>query len=471
MSKAIKRPTSAMEDPEDLKIVKQSRLDSPQQQQHESHKLSSFHIHGTIDSEQRELNPIGAWLESLSPTLRRRRHSDSAIMDINLISRQSKLHSSADLPASNKFNVYGVPLTPRPIVSEQSLSSQDPASRSIDGSYATGRSFSSNQSESTVNGVNSESYRSMNLAFNNIYVDCFGEDMQPLVRQYAEDILRRVPSQNQPGSLSDFDVFRLSLRIPSLAEADEGTLRGQMITFFPSGFDFKLSDGTQALAMCEDLPWTRLGLPSTSASGALAYPVATPKPDHLFGYTRACFPPPIDFLPVGGSYGWPTSRSPWPFLMMEFKSRSCGGNPWAAENKNAGSGSHSVNCIEKLLSYVRPAQDRQVTDSIAFSCVIDSYSATTWVHWLELEGDNARSGPKPRFVSSEVDTGLFKRVEEIARFNTNMQNILSWGIGERLDMIKGALSTIRNNPTLLELAPSVEEGGMEHVEVGEDAYD
>jgi len=65
----------------------------------------------------------------------------------------------------------------------------------------------------------------MNLAFNNIYVDCFGEDMLPLVRQYAEDILRRVPSQNQPGFLSEFDLFRLSLRIPSLAEADEGTLR------------------------------------------------------------------------------------------------------------------------------------------------------------------------------------------------------------------------------------------------------
>jgi len=67
-----------------------------------------------------------------------------------------------------------------------------------------------------------------------------------------------------------------------------------------------------------------------------------------------------------------------------------------------------VNCVEKLLGYVRPAQDRKITESVAFSCVLDNYSATIWVHWLEFKGDSVESGDEPRFVSSELDTYLFK---------------------------------------------------------------
>jgi len=35
-----------------------------------------------------------------------------------------------------------------------------------------------------------------------------------------------------------------------------------------------------------------------------------------------------------------------------------------------------------------------------------------------------------------------------------MQNILEWGAGERLDMIKGALATIQDNPSLLRMGLS-----------------
>lgn len=133
----------------------------------------------------------------------------------------------------------------------------------------------------------------------------------------------------------------------------------------------------------------------------------------------------------------PTTATYWPFFVAEFKSGSRGGTRWVAENQNAGTGCHCVNSMETLLKYTRK-QDlpRQIIDSLAFSCVADADFGSLWVHWLESETDN---GPR-RFVSSEVDSYLFKKPADLRQFRASVRNIIEYGINERLPIIKEALA-------------------------------
>lgn len=430
MSHAIKRQTSEMEDPEDRQIIEQQRSNRSKVQFGVS-KPPSLQISDIMYSNPRKLGPIDSWLEGVSPTPRRRRHSDSA-----LISMGSKGSGNMD----------------RSLITERSLDNQENGfglAVPSDGS-STRQTLSTNQP--TNNLLASPNYQRHNLTFNGIYIDYYGFDMPVSVRTYTEDVLHRNP-KSEPSPLSDDHAVQIRLKISMLVEPEEATFNIEIISLLPTGKNIVLPNGKMALLVGADLPWDRLGLPLTPAG--VACPVTTPKSDRHFGYPVYCFRPSSILVdPSIYHYANPTSGNNWPFFMMEFKSRSYCGSGWVAENQNSSSGSHSVNCIEKLLGYVRPAQDRKTIESVALSCVLDNYSATIWVHWLELKGDSVESGDEPRFVSSELDTCLFKRLDDIVRLFTHMQNILEWGAGERLDMIKGALATIQNNPSLLKMGLS-----------------
>lgn len=73
-----------------------------------------------------------------------------------------------------------------------------------------------------------------------------------------------------------------------------------------------------------------------------------------------------------------------------------------------------------------------MTDSIAFSCVVESHNAAFWVHWRE-------TGEDPRFVSSEIGDYHFHRPRDIREFRSGVKNIIDYGLNERLAMIKSAL--------------------------------
>lgn len=87
-----------------------------------------------------------------------------------------------------------------------------------------------------------------------------------------------------------------------------------------------------------------------------------------------------------------------------------------------------------------------MTDSVCFTCAVDAHGASIWVHWHELPSDN--DDFELRYVSSEVDSYLFKRLDDIGRFHVAVRNIVDWGLGDRLTMIKKALRRLNENRPL-----------------------
>lgn len=73
-----------------------------------------------------------------------------------------------------------------------------------------------------------------------------------------------------------------------------------------------------------------------------------------------------------------------------------------------------INSIETLMSYTSQTDEHQITDSIAFSCVVDSHNASLWVQWRE-DGDD------PQFVSSEVEYYQFHRPRDIREFRSGVK--------------------------------------------------
>ena len=58
------------------------------------------------------------------------------------------------------------------------------------------------------------------------------------------------------------------------------------------------------------------------------------------------------------------------------------------------------------------------------------------------EPGNERDGIEPRFASSEVGFYHFHRPSDVRDFRASVKNIIDYGLGERLSMIKRALAEL-----------------------------
>lgn len=135
----------------------------------------------------------------------------------------------------------------------------------------------------------------------------------------------------------------------------------------------------------------------------------------------------------------PNTVNAWPFLVVEFKASSRNGSLWVAENQAAGAGAVCVNSLKKLLELAPREEQQLITDSMAFSCVINSTQAAVWVHWMEHEVDADTGEKTDSFTSAELDLYNFKKPAGIVAFRSSIQNIIEWGLGERLSLIKDSL--------------------------------
>ena len=283
----------------------------------------------------------------------------------------------------------------------------------------------SKESSNKSNRVRSPTYRNK-LARHRVHI-VSRMKTPAAVQSYANNIINR--KRHSPG-LSGQELDSTEKEISTLASNDEGSTVKQLssTSLFPTQAHY---DGRVALG--GGVPFHRAGLPFVS--GYNYPPIVAPRSDLHYGYPESSF---IDneYATMQHSrlkpYSQPTSANFWPFFAVEFKSQSRGGTSWVAENQNAGTGSHSVNSMEILMKYARGQRQRQITDTVFFSCVADTSSASIWVHWMD-------SNDHPRFSSSEVDLYSMKKPKDLVAFRASVRNIIDYGIDQRLTIIKDAL--------------------------------
>lgn len=267
------------------------------------------------------------------------------------------------------------------------------------------------------------------LKLHGVYVDAHGRTMPQAVRDYAQTIMEK--QRKSPG-LNEAEMAKVRKELYTLDSTDEDVTRMSLARtdLFPLSSDF--DDDTVAVG--GSIPFNLQGLPYTS--GRRFKPIAIPKPDLHYGYPSDSFNHAETMVMQRerlSPYAAPSTASYWPFFAVEFKSPSRGGTDWVAENQNAGTGAHSVNSVETLMSYTKNQEKRKITDSVFFSCVANASHATLWVHWRAL-------GDEPRIVSGEMNMFSFKKPDSLRTFHATVKNIIDHGINERLTRIKEALN-------------------------------
>ncbi|KAL9121622.1 MAG: hypothetical protein Q9187_001814 [Circinaria calcarea] len=297
-------------------------------------------------------------------------------------------------------------------------------------SFPASTSFSDSKEDSKQsNRVKSPSYRD-ELQSHSVYIDSYGMSIPAPIHSFAQKIIEK--ERTSPG-LKDEEILFIRKQLSALDNADEEITRTgfNRTSLFPTQADYD-----NAVATGANIPFDQKALPRVL--GFNFPPIVTPKPDLHYGYPRNSFNTPEYGVMRHNrldSYAHPNSANYWPFFAVEFKSSSRGGTHWVAENQNAATGSHCVNSIETLLNYTRGKEGREMTDSVAFSCVADANFASLWVHWQD-------SGNITRFMSSEMASYCFKRPNDLRAFRSSVRNIIDHGIDERLVMVKDALCNI-----------------------------
>ncbi|MCJ1482300.1 hypothetical protein MMC06_002463 [Schaereria dolodes] len=394
---------------------------------------------------------INQWLAELPPfSIRQSSRSDSF-----LVCNMNRRPESANKPRSaqstaRKSHSYQLP-SPRSLqaapASQTSMlrgspsyppalpSPYTPVSQQTTLSYTS--SFNPREDAKKSKRIRSPAYRD-ELKNHSVYIDSWGMSMPANVHGFAQKIIEK---ERTSPSLTDQEVAYTREQLCTLDNADEEVTRTGFAntSLFPRTLDYKVGVNNYSLAVGANLPFDPAALPYTPGSRYL--PIVTPIPDFHYGYPYQSFTksqsrlPEVLQHPRLRPYAQPNSSTYWPFFAVEYKSQSRLGSTWVAENQNAGTGAHCVNSIETLLNYTKTTEQRQITDSLAFSCVADSHNAALWVHWRE-------DGVDPRFVSSEIGYYHFHRPSDIRKFRSSVKNIIDYGLNERLLMIQNALSDI-----------------------------
>ncbi len=76
-----------------------------------------------------------------------------------------------------------------------------------------------------------------------------------------------------------------------------------------------------------------------------------------------------------------------------------------------------------------------MTDSVAFSCCVDSEDASLWIHWREVADQR-------RFFGSRIGRYDLHSSRGIREFRAAVRNIIDYGFGDRQSMINSALQDV-----------------------------
>lgn len=372
---------------------------------------------------------ISSWLSGV-PTKRRcstrRCHSDSALLQNMCLEQDGKIQ----LPS---------PRSQTPLAALAMLPPPAPSSRSGPSDPESGPSALS-QASASKERVKNPAYR-RELQKHRIFIRERDKSMPSPLRDQVDAVLQK--DRDSP-KLEATDIEKLEETLDELVDLEEANIRTSILQscLLPNRRDYKTLRQESSICTGLDLLFDRTALPRTAISSLRL--VSKPMPDWCLGYSSTVFGEPDSALQAALNhsrircYTQPTTGDvTLPWLSVEFKAPSRGGTAWVAENQNAGTGAHSVNSIETLLSWAGCPRPQNITDSISFSFVVVPQYATLWLHWREpLE-----SG-KFNFVSSKVHTYLFDIPDQLCDFQKHVHNIVDWGLSTRLEMIKDTLGKL-----------------------------
>lgn len=135
----------------------------------------------------------------------------------------------------------------------------------------------------------------------------------------------------------------------------------------------------------------------------------------------------------------------FPFLTVEWKSESHGGNALKARTQAARSGAAIVHAMRNLYAEVAPDHDLEnlsypdlVARTACFSCIICGWSIEVWVHWFRLDDRGI-----VQWHSTKIEeTRVTRYQDDFTDLHRVLHNIFDWGTTERLVQIRGVLETI-----------------------------
>ncbi|EEH17196.1 hypothetical protein PABG_07283 [Paracoccidioides brasiliensis Pb03] len=190
-----------------------------------------------------------------------------------------------------------------------------------------------------------------------------------------------------------------------------------------------------------NLLWTTEPLPMNPE---YLYHLAAPKPDRHYGYaheSEICWKDEemnVICHRTAQPYTQPTRENILPFLALEFKAEATGGTLYCAENQCAGSGTHSVASQRWFLKQAFPSQDPATTDAVAFVGTVSSRMAVFYIVWY--------SNIKARYIMSKIKAISLMEALDIQPCRDLVNNIMDYGMGQRLRRIREALAKLHPIP-------------------------
>lgn len=208
------------------------------------------------------------------------------------------------------------------------------------------------------------------------------------------------------------------------------------IVLDPRFLDFyQGSDYSGPIATSCGASFDRRGLP-----GWCFPDIATPEPDYCIGYSWEAFNGvERKVMQIYGleAHVMPTQMMFWPFLTFQFSANYSFEPQWMAENQNAATAIYAVNSMRTLFNHTSELPCDLMIDTVFFSCVAAEDQARLSVHWAE------GSPRQLSFCSAVVHEYDFRMAKNWHKLRAAVHNIIDYGIGERLTLIKKALAEIR----------------------------
>ncbi|KAI9854871.1 MAG: hypothetical protein M1813_000647 [Trichoglossum hirsutum] len=178
--------------------------------------------------------------------------------------------------------------------------------------------------------------------------------------------------------------------------------------------------------------------PALRLSVEMVGALGTPKPSLAFGYPDSSFDQRQasinDIYPdlAGLSRGLQH-----PFFFVQWKSSSTGGTAYDAQNQAMRTGAALVNARVDLCELASPLATPSSSDACVFSATIDSYTATTYIHWCATDESGNRN-----FHMNSLSDFILGRQVDIWRLQREIDNIMEWGLGRRLARTRAILDMI-----------------------------
>ncbi|KIW21660.1 hypothetical protein PV08_02240 [Exophiala spinifera] len=284
---------------------------------------------------------------------------------------------------------------------------------------------SSTKSEKSTASVNDTNYHEP-LSYRNIFIE--HENPPPELMRRAQKI---ISGSRASLGVNDAAINKLKDKALALLHAPENDIIHQL--------------AHDIIPAMKDLPDPRLErnydqLWSNSVPDPLPLPI--PKPDLVFGYSKAAFTnSQIEMIgrqqddQFGQSYAIPDQRIRFPFLQVEFKSQAKRGTHYVARNQAAGAGAIALNGLLELIRRGSLLDAFDYEEPLYFSITMDQELARIYVHWLKAPAEGQSHGFRVKRLS-QYDLWVANDIRALSRA---IKNILDNGAGTRLQTICRAL--------------------------------